>query len=82
MGRQGERHAAERGSDEQLHRGNPPTFRLDEVDERAPQRFDDPRKVEPRGVERDFRVGKSQLFVQENRDGHNGHVGQSLGEIE
>jgi len=46
-GGDGEGHTAEGGAYEQLHGDDPPAFGLDDVDERAPQGFDDPWQVEP-----------------------------------
>lgn len=78
----GEGHTAEGCSDEQLHGDDPPPLGLDDVDQGAPQGLDDPGEIEPRGVERDLCVAQPQLFVEHERNGHDGHVGQSFCEIQ
>ena len=81
VGGNGERHAAKRSPDQQLHGDDPPAFCLYNVDKRAPQRLYDPRQIKPRSIESDFRVGKSQLLIKHERDGHYGHIRQAFGEI-
>ena len=81
-GLEGERHAAKRGADEQLHGHNPPTLGLHQVNKRTPQGLDDPWQIKPTGVERDFGIAESQLLVEHQRDSHYCHIGQALGKIE
>ena len=80
-GGDGEGHATEGGAYEQLHGDNPPALGLDDVDERAPQGFDDPRQVEPRRVERDIGVRQSETLIHDERDGHHSHVGETFCEV-
>ena len=82
MGGQCERYTAEGSADEQLHGRYPPALGLDKVDKRTPQWLNDPRQIEPRGVECDFSIRQSELFVEHDGDGHHRHIGQALGEIE
>ena len=42
--------------DEELHADDPPAFRLQQVDERTPKRFDHPGQIQPAGVERDLGI--------------------------
>ena len=74
-------HTGESRADKQLHDDNPPAFRLHEVEERTPQRFDDPRQIEPRGVEGNLAVGESQLHIHLDGQHSYGDIGQPLGEI-
>ena len=81
-GGDGEGDPSEGRSDEQFHRHNPPSLGADEVDKGAPQRFNDPRQVEPRGIKGDLGIAQTELFVENEGDGHHSHIGQSLRKIE
>ena len=78
----GEGHAAQRRTDEQLHGQNPPALGQHDVDERTPEGLYDPRKIEPGGVECDVGVGHTQPLIHYQRYRHDGHVGYAFGEIE
>ena len=70
-----EGYAGDGDGDKDFHGQDPPTFAFEQVDERAPQRLDGPRQVEPAGVEGDFCVGKPEPFIHHGGDGHVRHVG-------
>ena len=63
--RYGEGHTAQCSTDEQLHGDNPPALSLDDVYERAPQGFDDPRQIEPGCVERDVGIRQAETLVHD-----------------
>ena len=79
---EGEGDAGKPCSDEQLHQQHPPALRLDGSDEGAPQGLDDPRQVEPGGIESQLGVGESKTFVHRGGYDHHGNIGQCLGEVE
>ena len=79
---QGESDACETGTDEHLHQQNPPSLGLNRRDERTPQRFDDPGKIEPRGVEGEVGVGQTETLVHRGGDDHNGNIRQRFCQIE
>ena len=82
VGRDEKGDARHRGSYQRLHGGYPPAFGLDEVHKGAPQRLDGPGQVEPRGVEGNLRVAKSQPLVQDDGQGHHSYVWQPFGKVE
>ena len=61
----GEGHTTECRTDEQLHRYYPPALSLDDVYKRTPKWLDDPRQIEPRGIERDVCVTEPKSFVHD-----------------
>ena len=81
-GRDGEGYATEGSTYQQLHGYYPPALGHDDVDERAPQRLDNPRQIEPRGIKRNVCVAEAQTFIHNERDGHHSHIGQTFCEIE
>ena len=64
-----------------LHGECPPALGADNVDKGAPEWLDDPGEVQPAGVEGDVGVGDAQALVHDDRDGHHGHVGETLREV-
>jgi hypothetical protein len=77
-----EGHTGERRADHQLHRDDPEPLRPEHIDERAPEGFDHPGKVEPTGIESDIGIGNAKPFVEDNGDRHGHNVRGALGKIE
>ena len=75
-------HTGQSGSQKDLRDDDPPSFVPKQVYHRAPERFDDPGKVKPAGVERNFCVRQIQSFVHNDRDTHHRDVWQRLGDVE
>jgi hypothetical protein len=50
--------------DKELHQNNPVTLRPEEVNQRTPEWFNDPRKIEPAGVKGDVRVRDAEALVE------------------
>ena len=61
--RDAEGDACQRSSDESLHSEHTPTLGFQEVDERAPQGFDDPRQRQPSCEETHLGIGESHLHI-------------------
>lgn len=78
----GEGNTCQSCTDEHLHGDNPPAFGLDEVDERTPQRLDDPGQVEPAGIKGQLGIADAQPFIHDKRDDGHCHVWQSLRKVE
>ena len=79
---QGEGDTSQRPADRQLHYQDPETLGAEKIDKRAPQRFDYPRQVKPTGVKGDLCIGKSEIFVKNNADGHGDHIRDTFGQID
>ena len=77
-----EGYSGQTGTDEQLHADDPPAFRLEQVDERTPQGLNDPWKVQPAGVQGNFRIGNAHSLVHDKRKNHDCDVGKPLSKIE
>ena len=80
-GRERKSDACQGGSDERLHREHPPTLGLQEVDERTPQGFDDPRQGKPSCEETYLGIGESHLHVHDHRKGCHDDIRQSFRKI-
>ena len=79
--RYAERYASQCAADEHLHGEHPPALGLQEVDERAPQRFYHPRQSQPSGEETHLSIGESHLHIHHHGETRHDGVWQSLGEI-
>ena len=69
-------------SDERLHRQYPPALGLQQVDERTPQRLDNPRQGEPSSIETHLSIGQAQLHIHNHREGCHDNVRQSFRKVE
>ena len=78
---EGEGHAGQRSAHQQLHHHNPPALRAQGIHQRTPQRFDDPRQIEPAGVERQCGIRQAKVGVHDDGERHDCHIGHGLGKV-
>ena len=77
----GESHTSDGNAYHELHHYYPPAFGPEDVNDGTPQGLDDPREVEPAGIECYLVIVETKLFVHDGGDSHHHEVGDAFRKV-